>query len=116
MDSGQGEPALCGQGLREELLSIFAPCNLFCLFLPTAIPWVCFALCCPGSRRTQSKDSEWTSEPSPGGEAQQQPDLAVRDAAGEGTLGRGEPGSISSAPTEVQKHPRKDRCSLRGCD
>lgn len=95
---------------------VFAPCNLFCLFLTADIPWVCFALCCPGSRRTQSKDSEWTSESSPGGETQQQPDLTVWDAAGERALGRGEPGSVSSAASEVQKHPRKDWCPLRRCD
>lgn len=90
-------------------------CSVFCLFLTTDIPWVCFALCCSGFRRTQSKDSEWTFESSPGGEAQQQPNLAVWNAAGERALGRSEPGSISSAPSEVQKHQRKDRCSLCGC-
>lgn len=90
-------------------------CSVFCLFLTTDIPWVCFALCCSGFRRTQSKDSEWTFESSPGGEAQQQPNLAVWNAAGERALGRSEPGSVSSAPSEVQKHQRKDRCSLCGC-
>lgn len=108
--SGQGQLGLCA---RAQLLSVLVPCTSPVHF--PDIPRVCFALCCPGSRRTQPKDPEWPSESSPGGEAEQQPDLSVRDAAGEGALGRRQPGPVSPAAPEVQKHQGKDRCPLCGC-
>lgn len=44
--------------LREELLSVFAPCNLFCLFLTADILWVCFALCfqAPGGHSPKTQN------------------------------------------------------------